>query len=167
MSHPVRIPAAHAAALVRTLDAIRAETAGLVDDSQLSVSADDLLDGAAEVAAWLADLDAAVCRSTSAAVAVPRRDPGTLQHIVFTVSAIMVWAEELACERITMTGVSAEAMVAWRLVERAAGLEGRTSGALRGSSARTASRMAARAASRAARPLLHAGTGSVDMAVRA
>ena len=130
MRSPIEVPAAHAASLRTTLDAVRGETEVLKAAGLLSVSADDLLDGGGTVNGWIADLSDAVDNATTPTVALPLRDPGMLQHIVYGMSSVLVWANELRREGRTATTIPVEAVAAWSAIERAAGLGGRTAVAL-------------------------------------
>lgn len=126
------IPRRFAEELLGTLDAIRGESAALCLSGALSVSADDLLDGADGSHGWMADLAAAATGLDDEAcdVALPAREPWALQQIVYTVSAVLVWADGLRREGRLRTVVTLECLAAWERVEHLAGMSGRTASAL-------------------------------------
>ena len=128
MSTP--IPLSHAASLALTLDAICRETAGMVESGELTVSADDLIGGPGEVRSWWADLTLAIVTGGGDGVRLPSRDLGGIQPVVYTLSAILVWAAELAAEGRSVTTIPLDALAAWEVVEDAAGLKGRTAAAI-------------------------------------
>lgn len=116
------IPRPSAEALSRCLDAVRVETAALVAAGLLAVSADDLIGGATDVREWLADLDGAIRASRTTSVPLPTGREGGLQQVVYTLSAVLVWAAELRDEGRVVSRVGDDALAAWAAVEEAAGL---------------------------------------------
>lgn len=126
----IRIHAQHARSLVDTIDAIRGETHMLKAAGLLGVCADDLLDGGGTVNAWIASLETALVRSTGPLITLPPAEAWALQHVVYSLSAVLVWAHEMRRDGRIATVVASEALTAWAEVERTAGLGGRTSTAL-------------------------------------
>ena len=94
------------------------------------MSADDLIGGATDVREWLADLDEAIRSSRAPSVPLPTGREGGLQQVVYTLSAVLVWAAELRDERRVISRVGEDAVAAWAAVEEAAGLPGRTAAIL-------------------------------------
>lgn len=130
VSKPVEIPRTHVEMLCSAIDAVRGETAMLKVAGLLHVSADDLLDGGAVVHRWLADLCTAAEEASADRVRLPVRDAGELQQIVYGLSPVLVWADELRREGRLVTRLPIEALAAWSEVERIAGLGGRTATAI-------------------------------------
>lgn len=131
MPTTIPVPTAQATCLHETLDAVRGETQVLKTAGLLSVSADDLLDGGGTgLGDWMGDLAVAVEDASGATVLLPVRDPGMLQHIVYGMSAVLVWANELRTEGRLATTIPTEAVAAWSEIERVAGLGGRTAMAM-------------------------------------
>lgn len=138
MSSTLNVPIHHARSLQSNLDAIRGETSALKACGLLTVSADDLLDGGGTVHQWIADLERALQAASDGLptglsdgmVALPQRDIGIMQHIVYGMSAVLVWTEELHRSGRVSTALCGEALSAWAAFESACGMGGRTSGAL-------------------------------------
>lgn len=130
VSKPAEIPRTHAEILCSALDAVRGETAMLKVAGLLHVSADDLLDGGAIVHRWLADLATSVKEARGDRVRLPVRDAGELQQVVYGLSPVLVWADELRRDGRLATRLPFEALAAWAEVERIAGLGGRTAKAV-------------------------------------
>lgn len=130
MSFLEKAPATTARSLCSTIDALRGETGMLRATGALAIDVDDLLDGGGAVQRWLADLATAAAMSDQRHLDLPDRDPGVLQQVVYSISAVLVWAHELWLDGRIATTVPMEALHAWDLVERAAGLGGRTAAAI-------------------------------------
>lgn len=127
MHTTIQVSRTHADVLRGTLDAIRGETHALKAAGLLDVCADELFTGAGTVHAWIGDLATAIATASGDVVTLPVREVGTLQHLVYSLSAVLVWADELRCEGRMASVIPAEAMIAWNEIERVAGLGGRTS----------------------------------------
>jgi hypothetical protein len=124
------VPTAGARALCRTLRLIRTESADLAAAGALAVSADDLIGHGSHVTAWLEELLAAAVTAAGDEVALPRRETWELQHIAYTISAVLVWAACLHDDGRLRAGVDDAALLTWDAVEGLAGMAGRTTGVL-------------------------------------
>lgn len=122
------LPRRLAVEFLAAVDALRGETAALHAADLLGVTVDDLLDAAEGTQAWLADLAAAV-EHTAGDPVLPQREPWSQVHVVYAVSAVLVWAERLREEGRLATRLSIDALAAWERVEHLAGVGGRTAGA--------------------------------------
>jgi hypothetical protein len=127
---PVALPTDAVRSLCRALRQIRVETAELAAAGRLSVTADDLLDPAGTVVGWLEELTAAAGVATGASVPLPRREPWALQHVAYTVSAVLVWAEALQADGRLAAWLPDDALAAWGAIEALAGMPGRTAAAM-------------------------------------
>lgn len=130
MSFAIEVPAHHAYSLQLTLDALIGETAALKEAGLLAVTAGELIDGGGSVNEWLADLEICVDAAIGQSVVMPVRDASTLQHIVYGLSAVLVWADGMRRDGRLLTTLSIEALAAWGEVEKVVGLGGRTSGGI-------------------------------------
>jgi hypothetical protein len=124
------LPAEGVLALCRGIQEIREETANAVLDGSLGVSADDLMPQAGQVDVWLTDITRLAMAAEGGVVVTPTLPNGELRHIVYTISAILVWADELRRDHRLMTTIPPLALSVWTEIEAYAGMPGRTVAAL-------------------------------------
>ncbi len=124
------IQRAGADALCDALSELRGETLARCVAGRLSVCADDLLGAAGSVECWLADLETQLAAAEGETVDLPDREAWELRHVVYTVSAVLVWADCLRREGTLHTALPADALRAWAQVESEAGMPGRTERAM-------------------------------------
>ncbi|WP_370323868.1 hypothetical protein [Euzebya sp.] len=132
------IPLVGAVSLCATIEAIRAETAAAHQMGVLSVDADELLAAAGASLGWLAALrasadvadDLAVSAAGVPEVALPDVADWELGGVVYGISAVLVWADDLRREGLLSTDLPASALAAWDVVEGLAGQPGRTAAVL-------------------------------------
>lgn len=130
MSMLETVPTTTVESLCATIDALRGETGMLKATGGLAVDVDDLLDGGGVTQRWLAEAATQAAMTDARHVRLPGWEPGMLQQVVYTLSAVLVWAHEMWKEGRIATCVPMEALHAWDMVERSAGLGGRTSAAI-------------------------------------
>lgn len=124
------LPADGVLALCRGIQEIRAETTDEVLDGSLGVSADDLMPQAGQIDQWLTDITRLAMAAEGGVVITPTLPNGDLRHIVYTISAILVWSDELRRDHRLMTTIPPLALSVWTEIEGYAGMPGRTIAAL-------------------------------------
>ncbi len=121
---------AGAAALCRTIADLRTETLARCVAGSLAVCADDLLRAAGTVESWLTELNRCVRTGPSPAIMLPVRDEWELQNIVYTISAVLAWADCLHQAGELTTAIEPQVLQTWDDIEVLAGMGGRTMAAL-------------------------------------